>query len=169
MNVHRITVGVVGLALVVPSIGACGQVAEKASEAAVEQALEGEGQDVDITEDGATVTDDQGNKFTVGADVALPDNWPAEIPTFDGGTLSLVSVEGSGRVSAVWVTEASVEEASAAYVGALKAAGYTETSMANANGMVVGTYTGNGYTVNVNTMGADGQTSVMVGAERTSG
>lgn len=150
-----------------PVLTACGQAAEKAAEVAAEQALGGEGGDVDITDEGVTITDEEGNEAAIGENVAVPDTWPSEVPLYDGGTLQMVSVEGDGSASAMWVTDASVQDAAAAYSDALKAAGYTEDSMTDMGGVMTGMYIGNGYTVNFNAVDADGQTTVMMSAEKS--
>lgn len=147
------------LALGTPVLAACGGVAEQAAEQAAEEALGG---DVDITDEGVTVTDDEGNEVAMGENVSLPDNWPAEIPVYDGGTLQMVSVQADGSATAMWMTDATPQEAADAYGAALTSAGYTADSNSNLGGMITGQYTGNGYSVGVNSLEADGQTTVMV-------
>lgn len=147
---------------ILPSVAACGQAAEQAAEQAVEQAVGG---DVDLDDGSVTVTDDEGNEMAIGEDVSLPDSWPADVPTYDGGSLAMVSVEGDGSAGASWMTDATPEEAAAAYGAALLDAGYTEESTTNMGGMVVNEYTGNGYTVSIMSADAGEQTSLTVTAE----
>jgi hypothetical protein len=64
------------------------------------------------------------------------------------------------------MTDASPEEAAAAYGAALEDAGYTAETNSNLNGMFVSEYTGNGYTVGFNSIAADGQTTLMVTASK---
>ncbi|MCX6433149.1 MAG: hypothetical protein NTX29_10295, partial [Actinobacteria bacterium] len=149
------------LVLGTPLLAACGGVAQSVAEKAAEQAVGG---NVDITDDGVTVTDDQGNEVAMGTDVSLPDTWPAEIPVFDGGTLSMVSVQDDGSASAMWLTDATPQEATDTYAAALDAAGYTQSQTSNMGGMIVSEYTGNGYTVSLNSIEADGQTTLMLSA-----
>jgi hypothetical protein len=156
------------LLLGAPALAACGGVAEQAIEEAAEQAVEGAGGgDVELTDEGVTVTDDEGNEVAIGQDVALPDNWPAEVPPFEGGTLSMVTVQADGSASAMWSTDGTPEEAAQAYGGALEAAGYTSESNSNLGGMFVSEYSGNGYSVGVNVLDADGMATVMVTATKS--
>jgi hypothetical protein len=167
MNATRMrtaTVLLAGLVMVgAPVLAGCGQIAEQAAEKAAEQAIGG---DVDVNDQGVTVTDDEGNQVAVGEDVALPDNWPAEVPVFDGGTLSMVTVQADGSANAIWMTDAPPEEAAASYTAALEAAGYTSDSNSSMGAMFISEYTGNGYKVSTNTLAADGQTTVMVNATK---
>ena len=149
------------LALATPLVTSCGDVAQSVAEQAAEQAVGG---DVDINDEGVTVTDDQGNEVAMGTDVALPDTWPAEIPVFDGGSLSMVSVQDDGTVSAMWLTDGTPQEAGDAYGAALEAAGYPQSQTSNMGGMIVTEYNGNGYSINVTSIEADGQTTVMLAA-----
>lgn len=160
----RAVAGVITAALVLtPTLAACGGVAEEAAEQAAEQALGG---DVELTDEGVTMTDDQGNEVAIGEDVAVPDNWPAEVPLFEGGTLQMVTVTGDGGASAMWMTDATPEEAAAAYGAALESAGYTSESNSNLGGMLVSEYKGNGYTVSMQSIDADGSTTLMVTAAK---
>ncbi len=162
---RMITVVMAGALLVgAPVLAGCGQIAEKAIEGAAGQAVGG---NVDINEDGVTVQDDQGNNVTIGDDVPIPDNWPAEIPVLEGGKLVSVMVAGDGAsVNAMWTTPASAEETMAAYGAALESAGFTADSTSNTSGMVNSEYTGNGYTVSMTAVTADGSTTVIMTATK---
>lgn len=151
------------LAIATPLVTSCGDVAQSVAEQAAEQAVGG---NVDINDEGVTVTDDEGNEVAMGTDVALPDNWPAEIPTLDGGTLSMVSVQSDGSASAMWMTDATPQEATDTYGAALESAGFTQSQTSNMGGMIVSEYTGNGYTVSVNSIEADGKTTLMLSATK---
>lgn len=148
---------------IIPTVAGCGQAAEQVAEQAAEQALGG---DVDVNDEGVTVTDDEGNQVAIGEDVSIPDNWPAEVPLLEGGTPQMASVQADGSASVMWTVEATPEEAAAAYGAALIDAGFTEESTSNMGGMFVNTYTGNGYTVGLNALDVDGTTNVMVTAEK---
>jgi len=153
------------LLITAPVLAGCGQIAENAVEQAAEQAVGG---NVDITEDGLTVQDDEGNNVTIGEDVPIPDNWPAEIPVLEGGALVSVMVAGDGTsVNAMWTTPATAEETMAAYGAALASAGYTVDSNTNTSGMVNGEFSGNGYTVSTTAVTADGSTTVIMTATKS--
>jgi hypothetical protein len=155
------------LILGAPALSACGGVAEQAVQDAAEKAAEqAVGGDVELTDEGVTVTDDDGNQVAIGTDVSLPDNWPAEVPVFDGGTLSMVTVQADGSASAMWTTDASPDEAGQSYGDALEAAGFTSESDANMGGVFLRQYSGNGFSVAVNALDADGTTTVMVTATK---
>ena len=151
------------LVLGTPMLASCGGIAENAAEQAAEAAVGG---DVDINDEGVTVTDDEGNEMAIGEGVSLPDTWPAEVPAFDGGTLSMVTVQKDGSANAMWQVDGTAEEAAAAYGATLEAAGYTSESTSNIEGMMGGDYTGNGYTVNVVSLAADNETTLMVTATK---
>ncbi len=152
------------LVLGTPALTACGGTAQQAAEEAAGNAIGG---NVDINSDGVTVQDSAGNNVTIGEDVSLPDNWPVEIPAYEGGSLTSVMVAGDGSsVTAIWTTDATPEDAAKAYGDALVAAGFTVGTTTNAGGMSGGDYTGNGYTVNVVVIASDGQTNVMVNASK---
>jgi predicted lysophospholipase L1 biosynthesis ABC-type transport system permease subunit len=150
---------------IIPAVAGCGQAAEQVAEQAAEQALGG---DVDVNDEGVTVTDDEGNQVAIGEDVSIPDTWPAEVPLLDGGTPQMASVQADGSASVMWVVEATPEEAAKAYGDSLVAAGYTEESTSTMGGMVLNEYSGNGYVVSVNALDVDGTTNVMVAAEKDS-
>ena len=159
----RAVIGVISAALILtPALASCGMAAEEAAEQAAEQALGG---DVELTDEGVTMTDDEGNEVAIGEDVAVPDNWPSEVPLYDG-TMQMVTVQEDGSASAMWSAEGTPQEAADAYGAALEAAGYTSESTSNLGGMVVNQYTGNGYSVGVQALEADGSTTLMVTASK---
>jgi hypothetical protein len=152
------------LVLGAPVLSACGGAAQQAAEEAAGNAIGG---NVDIGSAGVTVQDSAGNNITIGEDVTLPDNWPSEIPVYDGGKLSSVMIAGDGAsLNAVWLTDASVADAAKAYGAALTAAGFTSDTTSSAGGMSGGDYSGNGYKVTVVSIGADSQTSLMINASK---
>ncbi len=104
--------------------------------------------------------------MAIGDDVQLPDNWPADVPVYDGGTLSMVTVEADGSVNAMWTMDATPEEAIDTYGAALESAGFTSDSESNMGDMFIREYTGNDYTVSASTVEAEGSTSLIVTAEK---
>ena len=152
------------LVLGTSALSGCGSAVQGAVEEAAGKAIGG---NVDINSDGLSVTDASGNAVQSGDDVSVPDNWPAEVPIYDGGKLKSVMVAGDGAsVNAVWQADGTADEAAKAYGAALEAAGFTPGDMTSTAGMTGGDYTGNGYKVNVVVIAADGTTSVMVNAEK---
>lgn len=145
-----------------PTLVACGQAAEEVAEQAAEQAIGG---DVEVDDQGVTVTDEEGNEVAIGEDVAVPDNWPADIPLYEGGTLQMVSVQADGAATAMWIVEGTPAEAASAYGAALEENGFTADSESTMGGMIVNSYTGNGFTVSMQALESDGQTTLMVVAE----
>ena len=152
------------LALGTTTLTACGSAIENAVEEAAGNAVGG---DVNIDDGNVSVTDSEGNEMSIGEDVSIPDNWPSEIPVFDNGKLVTVVIgSGGSSVNAMWTTDATPEEAAAAYGSALESAGFTKGDVSAAAGMASGDYTGNGYKVTVVTLSADGASSLMVNAEK---
>jgi hypothetical protein len=163
---HRLTaVALTGLlALGIPALAGCGNVAENAIEQAAGDAIGG---DVELSDGGLTVTNSDGTQMQLGENMSVPDNWPSGLPTYDGGSLVSVVVEGDGStVNAVWTTEEAAEDAAATYGAALESAGYTAGTTSNMAGMANTEYTGGEYTVNVTALDADGTTTLMVNAEK---
>jgi hypothetical protein len=154
---------VAGLALGAVTLTACGS-AQDAIENAAGDAIGG---DVNLEEGELSVTDSEGNSIQLGENVSLPDNWPAEVPAYDGGSLMTVVVSGDGAtVNAVWLSDASPEDAMAAYSAILESAGYTKGDVTAAAGMSTSTFTGNGYTVTVLTMSSDSGSTVTIEASK---
>ena len=102
MNRRPSLIAALALSLV---LSACGQSEEKAAETLAEKALEantGQDVDVDIDEDGQTVTiqTDQGTiKQSSGDNVALPDDFPSDVALPDD--YKLMSVMTMGQVTSV--------------------------------------------------------------------
>jgi hypothetical protein len=159
---------IAGIALVLacglPVLTGCGSAVQGAVEKAAGDAIGG---NVDINSGGLSITDSNGNQVQIGEDVAMPDNWPAEVPKVEGGKLASVMVAGDGAsVNALWTTDGATADAATAYNDALKAAGYTHENTTSAEGLESSQWYGNGFRVNVIVSGTDGQTSVMVNAEK---
>lgn len=137
----------------------CGQMAESATEKLIEGAAGGD-VNVDVEGDGVTVEGENGG-FAVGGDLSLPENWPADIPAYGGGSLVMVSVDSaSGGATAVWSTEESVDDAAASMRSAVEGAGYAIESDSQMEGLRAFSATGNGYRLDVSVGGSDGATSV---------
>lgn len=163
---HRVTAVVLGsiLALGTPALVSCGSAVENAVEEAAGNALGG---DVSIDDGNMTVTDAEGNEMQIGENIAVPDNWPAEIPVYeDGALISVVIGSGGASINAIWTTTGTPEEAAAAYGSALESAGFSGGDTSAVAGMSSMDYTGNGYTINVTTIAADGSTTLMMNAEK---
>lgn len=84
---------VVALALVVTACGSIGEnIAERATEEAIEQAAESEGGgdvDIDVQEDGVSFSqsgEDGESEMQIGGDVEIPEELPVPVP--DGGTVT---------------------------------------------------------------------------------
>ncbi|MBU6243652.1 MAG: hypothetical protein KGP12_00405 [Actinomycetales bacterium] len=147
------------------SLAGCGQIAESATEKLMEQAAGGS-VNVDIQGDGVTVEGSEG-AMSIGGSVDLPDNWPAEVPTYGDGTLVMVSVDkGSGSATAMWNTDQSVEDAAAAVKSMVEAAGYSVESESNMADVSMFGATGNGYRLDVSVGGQEGSTAVTLVATK---
>lgn len=152
------------LAVGASTLTACGSAVENAVEEAAGNALGG---DVNVDDGNISVTDEEGNEMQLGENVSVPDNWPSEVPVYDNGKLISVMVAGDGSsVNAVWQTDATTEEAAAAYGAALESSGFTVGDTSAMSGMTNSTYEGNGYTVTVTTLDAEGTATLMVNAEK---
>ena len=143
-------------ALAVPGLTACAGIAEKAAEKAAGAAIGG---DVNVEDGEVTLTDESGNAVAVGENVSVPDNWPAAVPLFEGGSLIMVSVNADGTAGGMWTTDQKAADAAAAYDASLIAAGFTQTQTSNLGEMVMNTYEGNGLSVSVNAISADDGTT----------
>lgn len=139
-----------------------GQLAEQVGEQLGEQAIDGE---VDIEDDGITITDEQGNQFGVGAGTQIPATWPADVPLFIGGDLVLAASQADGTATALWESPTSVADAAAAYDRILTDAGFTRDQDADLAGTVVRTYRGELHTVNVTVARTGGTTNLNVSVQ----
>lgn len=150
--------------LTFPALAACGGAAENVAQNVAEQAAENAmgGGDVDISDDSMTMTDAEGNQLAIGADVSLPDSWPAEIPLLDGGTLSVASVQADGTAYAMWSTEDTPVEAADAYGAQLEAAGFAMDQDADLAGTIMREYRSVTQTVSVVSADVDGTTNLTV-------
>lgn len=146
MNLSRPLIAALALAL---ALSACGRSEEKAAETLAEKALEansGQDVDVDIEDDGKTVTIQTGQgtiKHSSGDNVALPADFPTDITLPDG--YKVMSVMTMGPVTSVVMD---VPESPADVFAAIKSGqagqGWKETlSMQGADGSMLGFEKGN--------------------------
>ena len=155
---------VVGVGLGLGGVAGCGggQLAEQVGEQLGEQAIDGE---VDIQDDGITITDEQGNQFGVGAGTEIPATWPSEVPLFTGGELVLAATQAEGTADALWETQASVTDAASTYDRILTDAGFTLEQDADVAGTVIRTYQGQLHTINVTVARTGGTTNLNVSVQ----
>lgn len=170
-------------------LAGCGQVAEQATESALEQAT---GTDIEMTDEGFTITDDETSmtvdsegqsvtmtdesgtsSFQAGDDTQLPDTYPSDLPTPEGGVLSTVGDTPEG-LFVMWGYDTYTAADFDAYVAQIQAAGYSLTgdivSVDSGDSMNrTATFTGGGKTIAVTAMGASdfGQVSVVITNEES--
>jgi hypothetical protein len=126
-------------ALVLASVAAlgltaCGSAEEAVTERILEEAA-GEGVDVELGEDGEVVSieTDEGS-MEIGTGGELPAEWPADVPTFDDGTITGSQVYDSNGEMYVLVSYASQTdpaEAVEAMKASLEEAGFSIISDSN--------------------------------------
>jgi hypothetical protein len=116
---------------VIVGLAACGSAQEAVSEQLVEQAAGGD-VDIELDDDGqvASIETEDGSLTAVtGGDV--PEEWPADVPLFDGGVLGssqVVTSDGQTVVSLSYTTDADPAETFESLVAAYGAAGFTATA-----------------------------------------
>lgn len=146
------------------SLTACSQAAEQITEKIIEDNANGD-VDVDIDDDGVNYTDNDGNQFSAGESIDLPNNWPSDIPTYDGN-LTTVSIDKSGgSVWASWTTEDSLGDAYDAYSAALESAGFSLTSDTTQTDYRMTTFESSKYSVLLTVSVTDGVTTVSIMAD----
>lgn len=104
------------LAVLVLLLGACGSIAEKASEQAIENAIESKSEgdvDVDVDGDGISVTGTGGESIAVGEGAKIPDSITLPIP--DGGSVVFAMEVGSGASATIQYPGSRFEELVATY------------------------------------------------------
>lgn len=110
---------------------ACGAAQEAVSERLVEEAVGGD-VDLEFDEDGQVAsieTEDGSLEIVSGGEV--PDEWPADVPTFDGGELVTsyaATSDGQTVVSVDYITDSDANEVMAGLTTAYESAGFTTTS-----------------------------------------
>lgn len=148
------------LLLGTPALVSCGDAIQQGAEQIAEGALGG---DVDITDEGLTIEGEGGENLALGSDLALPESWPAAVPAFEGGSLSVVSVS-AGNANAMWTYEGTGDDALATYRSALESAGYVIETESTIGGLTVMNAAGNGFRIDATIGEVAGQTSVTVTA-----
>lgn len=111
--------------------------------------------------------DSAGQNLMVGDDLALPADWPKEVPAFTSGNLGTVGVNPDGSADASWTTPATAADVAKEYEAALAAAGYTVVEGSEIIGVedISGAdYTGSGYSINMLVSTTDGETTLFVTA-----
>lgn len=111
--------------------------------------------------------DSAGQNLMVGDDLALPADWPKEVPAFTSGSLGTVGVYPDGSADASWTTPATAADVAKEYEAALAAAGYTVVEGSEITGVedISGAdYTGSGYSINMLVSTTDGETTLFVTA-----
>jgi hypothetical protein len=139
MRTSRIATTAGGIALVgaLALLAGCGSATEQLTEAAIENQTGG---DVDVKDDGSveirtddgemTVSGEDGKvtiesgdgTYQAGEGTEVPDDFPAEIPLVDGGTLTM-AVSTPDGFSLIWNVD-DAEAAFDAYIRALEGAGF---------------------------------------------
>ena len=140
------------------ALGACGaedELAEQVAEEAVEAA--GDGQEVDIEDDGVTVTDENGDEASIGT--TLPESFPTEdVPLLEGTVVSATAVDKSYTV--LLEVEGTPEEVQQEALALLSGAGYTDGTEMNAEGYYASTVSKEGFEVGVTSMAGGASTQV---------
>lgn len=149
-----------------PALAACGDATETAAQNAAEQVAEDVmgGGDVDIADNSMTMTDDEGNEMAVGEDISLPDTWPADVPVYSGGELSMVTVQADGTAYAMWTITDDPSQVMDEYSALLEGAGYSMEQDADLGGTLMREFRTTGKTVSVVAGESDGLASLNVTA-----
>jgi len=120
--------------LIAVALTACGTAQEAVSEQLVEQAI-GEGVDLELGDDGQIAsieTEDGSLEMNAGAEV--PEEWPGDVPLFDGGEIfssQVFTVDGETSVVVSYTTDADPEATFDSLVEAYEAAGFAAESTSN--------------------------------------
>ena len=113
---------------------ACGAAQEAVSEQLVEQAVGGD-VDLELGDDGQVAsieTEDGSLEMSAGGEV--PEEWPDDVPLFDGGEISssqVFTVDGETAVVVSYTTEADPEATFDSLIEAYEAAGFAAESTSN--------------------------------------
>lgn len=134
MTGERATVRVSGSLLVVLALllGACGSIAEKASDEVIENAIESESGgdvDVDVDGDGISVTGTGGESIAVGEGAQIPDSITLPIP--EGGSVVFAIDTGSGGSATIQYPGSRFEELVATYESYFEGQETTRSESAN--------------------------------------
>lgn len=84
------------LLLLALAVSGCGAIAEKATETAIEQST---GVKIDKDGEQVTIEGEDGAVGAVGEDVKLPDDFPADVPVYEGEIKAVIAGENQWTVS----------------------------------------------------------------------
>lgn len=163
---RRVAAAAVSIALLAgaPLLAGCGNAAESAIENAAGEAIGG---DVDLDDGNLIVTNSDGTQVQIGENLAVPDSWPSAVPTYEGGTLLSVTVDGDGsQANAMWKADVPATDAIAAYSAALVSAGFTAGDVNDMEGVSTADFTGNGYSVTLMAIAVDDATTLTAVVEK---
>ena len=109
--------------------------------------------------DDSTFTDDAGNELQVGENLALPPDWPGDVPIPDGSLIA-VSVVDAQTAVATWQIDGDVLLAEQSYVEQLASTGFTVTKSDDLSTEANTVYTavGNGLDVTVSATSGEKET-----------
>jgi nitrogen fixation protein len=174
MFMHRIqplriiaALGAIGLLL---PLAGCGKVAEEATEKAIEASMP-DGSSVEIDENGGQVsiqtTDGEGGAVNLqaGESVALPSDFPADIPVPQGVTWNLVQTAAAG-VTAQGMLKTPLADVAAFMKSGLEGQGWTqETAFQQAGEMEMLSYKKGERTLSVTVSKADEETAIVIASQ----
>ena len=155
------------LALGITGLVGCSSPSDELAERVTEELVEAGGDgnvDVDINDESMTITDDEGNEMAVGEGASIPNTWPSDVPLFESGSVVMSTVQPDVAASAVWETDASVEDAAAAYDAQLTDAGFTLDQDAAVTGAIIRGYSSAAMTLSVSVSDDGGTTTLTVAA-----
>lgn len=142
------------------AVGGCGaedEVAERLTEEAVEGAAGGDA-DIDIEDDGVTITDENGEQASIGT--KLPEDFPVDdVPLVEGTVVSATAVDGATYMVILEV-EGTPEEAQEQALGMLTDAGFSSDSEMNAEGFFSSELSKDGYGVTLSAFDNTGTTNL---------
>jgi len=158
--------------LIAVGLTACGAAQEAVGEQLVEQAAGGD-VDLELGDDGQIAsieTEDGSLEMSAGGEV--PEEWPDDVPLFDGGTVNSSQVatsDGQTIVSIDFLADADADASLDAMVDLYESAGFTTTAttnMGDGSGGSIDGYVGerNGTTITMSVISRpDEPTSVILG------
>ena len=147
----------VALSLAVSGCGTGDDVAKELTEKAVEEAAGGDAE-VEIEDDGLTVTDENGDQASIGTEI--PDDFPVDdVPLMEGTVLSATAVDGATYMVMLEL-EGTPEEVQEEALGMLTDAGYTTDSTTNAEGFFTAELSKEGFTVGLSSFDNVGTTNL---------
>jgi len=118
--------------LIAVALTACGAAQEAVSEQLVEQAV-GEGVDLELGDDGqiASIETEDGSFEMSAGGGEVPEEWPDDVPLFDGGEIfssQVFTVDGETSVVVSYTTDADPEATFDSLIEAYEAAGFAAES-----------------------------------------